>query len=89
MLLTMIFALAFPTLASAMTGYTGAVEAYVRDHQNSNYIRFDEFQPVLYIVHDGDRIGQHSDFVVADFGDGMPVLYRNFTGAHYLQAIPY
>jgi hypothetical protein len=66
MLTTMIFALAFPTFASAMTGYTGAVEAFVRDQQNPNYIRFNEFRPVRYIIYDGDRINRTKNFLVTD-----------------------
>jgi hypothetical protein len=70
MLATMIFALAFPTLASAMTGYTSVVEAFVRVQQNANYIRFSEFRPVVYIIHDGDRIHETKDFLVTDVDHG-------------------
>ncbi|KAF2676643.1 hypothetical protein K458DRAFT_379709 [Lentithecium fluviatile CBS 122367] len=73
-LATMIFTLAFPTLASAMTGYTAALKAYVPDHQNANYIRFDKFEPAVYMIHDGDRINKTKDFVVTDIGVGDPIL---------------
>ena len=41
MIFTMVFTLCFPTFASAMTGYTSIVQAYVLDRQNANWIRFD------------------------------------------------
>lgn len=61
----MAFTLCFPTFASAMTGYTSIVEAYIPDRQN-NWIGFGKFVQVLYIVHDGDRIGQTNPFYVTD-----------------------
>jgi hypothetical protein len=70
MLVTMIFTLAFPTLASAMTGYTGVLKAYVPDYANANYIRFDRFEPVLYVINDGKRVGETSDYFVTDYGNG-------------------
>ena len=66
MVITMAFTLCFPTFASAMTGYTSIVKAYVPDHQHGNWIRFDRFVQVLYVIHDGDRIGQTKDYFVID-----------------------
>jgi hypothetical protein len=71
MLATMTFTLAFPTLASAMTGYNGRLKAYVPDHVDANYIRFDKFESVLYVIRDGDRVGLPQDFLVTDVGYGM------------------
>jgi hypothetical protein len=65
MVATMAFVLAFPTLASAMTGYTSIVGAYILDRQN-NWIGFDKFVQVLYTAHDGNRIGQANPFYVTD-----------------------
>ena len=65
MVTTMVFTLAFPTFASAMTGYTSIVEAYILDRQN-NWIGFVKFVQVLYTVHDGNRIGQTNPFYVTD-----------------------
>lgn len=56
MIATMIFILAFPTMAGAMTGYTSVVKAYVPDITDANMIRFDGFDAVIYVIHDGRRI---------------------------------
>jgi hypothetical protein len=65
MISSMIYTLMFPTLASAATGYTTSVKAYVPDNHDSNYIRFDQFELLLYVVHDGGRIEQPADFLVS------------------------
>jgi hypothetical protein len=88
-LATMIFALAFPTLASAMTGYTSAVEAFVREQQTSNYIRFSEFRWVPYIIYDGDRINRTKDFLVIDLGDGMPIYHICVYSPNIVQVTPF
>ena len=44
-----------------MTGYSGNVNAYVQD-ADENYIRFKDFEIVVYTVHDGSRINQTDDF---------------------------
>ena len=59
--LTMVFILIFPTLGSAMTGYSGNVKPYVPD-LDGNFIPFNNFSIVLYTIHDGKRIGQTDDF---------------------------
>ena len=56
MVATMIFILAFPTLAGAMTGYTSVVKAYIPDISDANMIRFDSFDAIIYVIHDGKRI---------------------------------
>ena len=61
--LTMIYVLAWPTLASAMTGYTSALGSFVKDKQQ-NFISFDKFVPVAYIIHDGWRVNFTTDFIV-------------------------
>jgi len=66
MVITMVFTLCFPTFASAMTGYTSIVKAYVPDHQDGNWIRFDRFTQVLYVIHDGDRIGHTKEYFVTE-----------------------
>ncbi|KAF2020102.1 hypothetical protein BU24DRAFT_477246 [Aaosphaeria arxii CBS 175.79] len=72
---SMAFILSFPTLASAMTGYTGFVKSYVPDPQTGNFIRFDQLRPVAYIIHDGERIKQNETFFVTDgFISGDPYL---------------
>ncbi|KAF2121945.1 hypothetical protein BDV96DRAFT_562683 [Lophiotrema nucula] len=62
---TMIFILAFPTMTSAMTAYSGNVQAFIPDDAN-NLVQFKGFERVLYIIHDGVRINQTDDFIVID-----------------------
>ncbi|OAG01816.1 uncharacterized protein CC84DRAFT_1167962 [Paraphaeosphaeria sporulosa] len=69
MLVTMGYILAFPTIASAMTGYNGNVAAFVPD-SSGNFVKFESFQPVLYVIHDGDRINKTKDFAVTPFASG-------------------
>jgi hypothetical protein len=69
MLVTMGYILAFPTIASAMTGYNGNVAAFVPD-SSGNLVKFESFQPVLYVIHDGDRINRTKDFMVTSLASG-------------------
>lgn len=64
MIATMIYILAFPTLAGAMTGYTSVVAAYIPDVNDANMIRFDSFDAVIYVVHDGKRIKVENEQVI-------------------------
>ncbi|KAJ4357447.1 uncharacterized protein N0V89_002022 [Didymosphaeria variabile] len=52
-----------------MTGYTSIVKAYVPDHQSGNRINFDSFLPVLYVIHDGERIKKANNYFVTDRSD--------------------
>ncbi|OTA56503.1 hypothetical protein K449DRAFT_306300, partial [Hypoxylon sp. EC38] len=63
---SMLFLIRWPTLASAMTGYTTLNKAFVPDN-NGNYIPFSDFQPIAYIIHDGWRVNLTSDQVVSYF----------------------
>ncbi|KAF2440444.1 hypothetical protein P171DRAFT_100866 [Karstenula rhodostoma CBS 690.94] len=74
MVATMTFTIAFPTLASAMTGYTSAQKAYVPDHQNGNMIRFDNFGLLLYTIHDGERVGLTNEYLVTTGKTGDPII---------------
>ncbi|KAI1209380.1 uncharacterized protein F4807DRAFT_91772 [Annulohypoxylon truncatum] len=69
MVWSMIFLMAWPTVASAMTGYTSVREALVLDY-NGHYIPFREFQPIAYIIHDGWRVNLTGDYIVSLFGSG-------------------
>ncbi|KAH7087845.1 hypothetical protein FB567DRAFT_592502 [Paraphoma chrysanthemicola] len=73
MVMTMIFILIFPSFSSAMTGYSASVKSYVRDNSNvetimandnNNYMAFSSFKRILYVIHDGWRVGEDGDFVV-------------------------
>ncbi|KAL5120976.1 hypothetical protein ACEQ8H_001164 [Pleosporales sp. CAS-2024a] len=69
MLVTMVYILAFPTLAGAMKGYSANVQPFVQG-SDSSYIPFADFRPIYYVIHDGDRIGQHKDFEIAEYAVG-------------------
>jgi hypothetical protein len=70
--LTMLFILVFPTLGGSMTGYSGTVKAYVPD-ADKNFVPFNDFEIVVYTVHDGSRINQTDDFhatILKDYSAG-------------------
>ncbi|KAI0852834.1 hypothetical protein F5Y00DRAFT_272463 [Daldinia vernicosa] len=62
MVLTMVFIIAWPTVAGAMTGYTTIGKAFVPDIDN-NYISYSSFKPLAYIVHDGGRVNLTSNYI--------------------------
>jgi hypothetical protein len=63
MVCTMVFTFVYPTLASAMTGYSANVDAYVST-TGGEYVPFSSFSYAFYIIHDGSRIGQQDDWIV-------------------------
>ncbi|KAK5937627.1 hypothetical protein PMZ80_010247 [Knufia obscura] len=56
-ILSALFVLLMPTWLSAMTGYVAAIEGFVQD-SSDNLVPFEEFRPVIYTIHDGDRLGE-------------------------------
>jgi hypothetical protein len=64
--LSLLLIVAFPTLASAMTGYVIRTDAYVKDSpsEDGNFVRFSEFETVAYMVHDAWRIGMTGSLLV-------------------------
>lgn len=60
MTVTMLFVLAWPTVASAMTGYDSNNVAFVKIRDGS-LIPFSSFVPLLYVIHDGSRIDGLTD----------------------------
>jgi hypothetical protein len=64
----MVFVLLWPTLASAMTGYTPAIRPFVLDIEN-NLMSYMSFEPVAYVIHDGWRINQTGDHLVSFYKD--------------------
>lgn len=52
-----LFVLAIPTWSSAMTGYTADISAFVEDN-NRNLVPSEDYRPVIYTIHDGDRLGE-------------------------------
>ncbi|KAL2284946.1 hypothetical protein FJTKL_08497 [Diaporthe vaccinii] len=60
MTVTMLFVLAWPTVASAMTGYDSNNVAFIKIRDGS-LIPFSSFSPLLYIIHDGSRVDGLTD----------------------------
>lgn len=57
--------LVFPTIASAMTGYSASTEAFVQNSNGENYIKYSTFSLVEYVIQDGDRIGLTKDYIMS------------------------
>lgn len=61
------FVIAFPTLVSAMTGYSSNIQPFVAI--DGKLAPFSDFLLVKYIIHDGSRIGLSDDHIVAAVHD--------------------
>jgi hypothetical protein len=57
MIISASFVLAFPTILSAMTGYSANIGAFVED-DNGNMVVYSNFTLVRYVVHDAHRIDE-------------------------------
>jgi hypothetical protein len=65
-ILSTAFVVSFPTIASAMTGYSSNSKAYVQD-VNGNLIPWNSSIPQLsFVIHDGQRV---------NLGANHPVLH--------------
>lgn len=64
----MAFVLAWPVLASAMSGYTPALRPFVLDIED-NLLSYTAFEPMAYVIHDGWRLNQTGDFLVSFYQD--------------------
>ncbi|KAK3987144.1 hypothetical protein QBC44DRAFT_246574 [Cladorrhinum sp. PSN332] len=53
---TLLMSMVFPTAASAMTGYTPRMEAFVKDKFGNALIQFSDFDLLAYKIIDGQRI---------------------------------
>ncbi|KAI0543541.1 hypothetical protein F4679DRAFT_568346 [Xylaria curta] len=62
-ILCMLFVLAWPTFIAAMSGYTPKAGAYVRD-VNENFVPYNEFRLLSYMIRDGERINLTADYPV-------------------------
>jgi hypothetical protein len=58
MFLAGLFVLSVPTWLSAMTGYVADIVPYVQD-QDDRWVNWKVFEPVIYTIHDGGRLGGH------------------------------
>jgi hypothetical protein len=70
MIATMAFILAFPTFASAMTGYSANVSSFVTTGGTEGTIPFNTLKPIYYVIHDGERIGKTKDYQLTEKTDG-------------------
>lgn len=68
MILTMAFVLAFPTLASAMTGYSANNQAWVKTDDVSQVL-FSQFERAQYVINDGNRVGLSAHYAIASGDD--------------------
>lgn len=69
LIMSMLFIVAFPSMISAMSGYSANVEAFVR--VENNMIQYSDFRIVRYIIHDAWRLGMMGDHLVTvNPGDG-------------------
>lgn len=74
MLLSGAFILILPTWVSAMTGYTADAQAFVNE-TSGNMSPMKDFHPIVYTIHDGERIGKTNDFqVTVPWDSDGPVL---------------
>lgn len=56
----MLFVLAFPTAAGAMTGYSANLQAFIQD-ESRRFVPFSELSTLYYTIHDGERISRTKD----------------------------
>ncbi|KAK3319599.1 hypothetical protein B0T19DRAFT_487913 [Cercophora scortea] len=61
--MAMVYVLAFPTIASAMTGYALENGSFVQD-LDGNLIPTANFTAIQYIIHDGERVNLTNDYQV-------------------------
>lgn len=67
----LMFVVAFPTIAGAMTGYSTNAKAYIPD-PTGNLIAYSDFVPVIFMIHDAERINLTADYAVAASNDAIP-----------------
>lgn len=73
---TMVFIVAFPTIASAMSGYDSNISAFVPDG-DANLVPFRNFSIARFVIHDGGRLPNLSNeyIVLESFcGVGDPTI---------------
>jgi hypothetical protein len=64
-ILSTVFIVAFPTLASAMTGYAPLTDPFVRG-QGGQLVPLSSYLDVIYIIHDAERLGLASSLVLTN-----------------------
>ncbi|ROW10428.1 hypothetical protein VMCG_01603 [Cytospora schulzeri] len=78
MVTTMVFVMVFPTLASAMTGYTAKNEAVIKlaDSTQTPFAEF--FERLDYTIHDAYRVNLTADFHVISHADMSHYLLMDY-----------
>lgn len=61
--LILLFVMVWPTVASAMTGYDTNKSAFIKTIDGV-LVPFSHFTPVLYVIHDGERVGLRNGHIV-------------------------
>jgi hypothetical protein len=61
----------------------GLLKAYVLDQQGSSYVRFDQFDSVLYIIDSADRVVQFG------YKEDYPVAYHKSSGKQSVLLLTY
>lgn len=61
--LTMVFVMSWPTIASAMSSYDNNTISYI-NRTDKTQVPFSSFKPLLYVIHDGSRINLTDDLKV-------------------------
>ncbi|KAJ0114428.1 hypothetical protein J7T55_010817 [Diaporthe amygdali] len=61
---TMLFIVVFPTLASAMTGYTANNDAVIKLENGSTQVPFEKFRRLVATIHDGNRVNLTAEYNV-------------------------
>lgn len=77
---SMLYILAWPTLAGAMTGYTSAEKAYMSSI-DGNLTPMDKVYPVLYVIHDSWRINLRGNYLVTAVSESIFVAKRRLNEA--------
>lgn len=78
-LLTIAFALAFPTFVNSMTGYVTDSGPFI-EVETGTMIPFSKFAKVAYIIHDGARVGLSDEYNVVDGSRGTS--FQSLTMTH-------
>ncbi|KAI1118895.1 hypothetical protein F5Y14DRAFT_398091 [Nemania sp. NC0429] len=87
-ILSILFVFAWPTLVAAMSGYSPETGAYVTDIKG-NFVPYNEFQLLAYVIHDGNRINLTTSFpVLYGFSSSFPSVNILISMANYSPKFP-
>lgn len=79
-IVTTIFALAYPTFVNSMSGYVTDNSPYI-EVETGTMVPLFNFTKLAYVIHDGDRVGLSKEYNVLDMTRGTsPCGSRGFRG---------